>query len=88
MEFKGKALALESSDSQVLIRAVRIERARTKRWSMEELRPMEGTPRGQQHSKEKAEEMSLKVRPRRRGMKLARPKTGRAEGRGYFKKAK
>lgn len=45
-------------------------------------------PKGAANLKEKAEEMSLKVRPRRRGMKLARPNTGRAEGRGYFKKAK
>lgn len=55
---------------------------------MEELRPMEGTPRRQQHLREKAEEIKQKVRPRGRGMKLAGPNTGRAEGRGYFKKAK
>lgn len=53
---------------------------------MEELRPMEGTPRGQQHLKEEAEEMSLKVKPRGRGMKLARSTLEELKAEGISRK--
>lgn len=55
-EVNGKVLTLDSSNSWVVIRVMRIERTRTERWEYERAETCVSVPRKHKYLKKKAEE--------------------------------